>query len=700
MDPLDDLPFPLDADVFSALLDPSEPGARSYLKRPRSASPPPIIPAYTSSVLPSSATAQIIDEFVFGAPPAFDTGPSIAVPGTGGPPQPNTEGPTNERVVKRRVVKPREDPPGAVVTEKSCKRCRERKVKCDRMFPLCNHCKERGEDCDLKDLFPTPKEEKKKVERERIKQLEKRLAELEAQLPSAAAAAPTSVPASNSSSSTGSIHSTPSPVLPLHALPPTAFALPSSGTASSLVLATQASPAFPDPFNVFLPYPKSDGSSSPGDSPPMLSSIGHTSLDWRLAVPQLEWSLTQNLCDAFFDSCCFLLPSFSYFMNKLVDSNGSYRLSNIESQFTDHDLRDTKELLSAGRRRQTACSKLVELAQLSSFNELEPKRARSLLRSALGQFKELQDLGGDKEKESLRKSFGFALYTADCLTSACSRRAPLISDIDLQAYFTQSGIVIPSLPSARLSPVLRNLLANAGTTRHSGFEGKFKTATHLIACWTAALQRMFLKAIGNRRHKSSDTASPAELLRFLVSPWPPLSLHGTGSSHVHEHDFVALAIRSDRDILDLNSILHQHLLEKGSEGPWKALREESESRVRRGLKTLAFYFKVYLTGADGHMIFHAVFQMEHNPDWVQMALQRVGETPGPKDETEEVSQLELSWFIEGLQHSCYYSPGAEKRLAELDPRFSTIGVETPPPAYQPEKSGASSPFRDFGTEKF
>lgn len=48
-----------------------------------------------------------------------------------------------------------------------------------------------------------------------------------------------------------------------------------------------------------------------------LSDIGHGSADWRLATPQMAKSLSQHLCDAFFTSCCVLLPAFSYYRVKM-----------------------------------------------------------------------------------------------------------------------------------------------------------------------------------------------------------------------------------------------------------------------------------------------------------------------------------------------------------------------------------------------
>lgn len=43
------------------------------------------------------------------------------------------------------------------------------------------------------------------------------------------------------------------------------------------------------------------------------------------------------------------------------------------------------------------------------------------------------------------------------------------------------------------------------------------------------------------------------------------------------------------------------------------------------------------------MIFHHTFQLEHNPEWTKMALQRVGDIGGPISTEEEVSEAELGW---------------------------------------------------------
>ncbi|KAL8277955.1 hypothetical protein RQP46_009587 [Phenoliferia psychrophenolica] len=309
--------------------------------------------------------------------------------------------------------------------------------------------------------------------------------------------------------------------------------------------------------------------------------------------------------------------------------------------------------------------------QMSIFVELKPKKSRSLLRAALGHYKDLQDSTTNQEdRMRLKKSFALAIYHGDALTSPSARKACLISDDDLRRYFDHTGIVVPNLPEMELTPILTNLFN--GQVTHS----MLKTASHLLMCWTCACQRMFARLV------TPATRSLSELAVAIPALWSSIDgtraaiqyietiifnagtelatphSHGHGPDrhgHIHESDYLSQAIRLDRDLLDLNSMLHTLLLGLPELG-LPALLTESASRVRRGLKTQAFYCKIYLTGVDAHMIYHHVFQLEHNPKWTQMALQRVGDPGGPVDETEAVTDVELSWFVEGLQHACFYTP--------------------------------------------
>lgn len=46
---------------------------------------------------------------------------------------------------------------------------------------------------------------------------------------------------------------------------------------------------------------------------------------------------------------------------------------------------------------------------------------------------------------------------------------------------------------------------------------------------------------------------------------------------------------------------------------------------------------------DTHMTYHNLFQMELNPEWTKMALQRIGEPGGPTNIEEELTETEISW---------------------------------------------------------
>ncbi|GJN89300.1 hypothetical protein Rhopal_002280-T1 [Rhodotorula paludigena] len=131
-------------------------------------------------------------------------------------------------------------------------------------------------------------------------------------------------------------------------------------------------------------------------------------------------------------------------------------------------------------------------------------------------------------------------------------------------------------------------------------------------------------------------------------------------------------IRLDRDLLDLLDIVHVHLATPAARDLEPAIQAESLSRVRKALRRRAYYLKCYVAGADVHMTFHELYQLELLPEWTKLALQRVGDIGGPLSAEEEVNEVELGWFIEGLQHSCYYHPLSESRLFELAPHFDPL----------------------------
>ncbi|SCV73437.1 BQ2448_7363 [Microbotryum intermedium] len=631
---------------------------------------------------------------------------------------------------KRKASKPRDSgEPDTVITEKSCARCRIRKVKCDRAFPVCNNCKIRNEECDLISLHPNDKmrvEDDLKVsmsaqdaaETERLNRMEERLIELELQFGSTV---------------------------------------------------ENETPREPDPVT----WTPASTSTSSGRSRPQTAlsgvegaQIGQRSVDWRLATPQLARSLTQHLCEAFFSSCCFQMPSFDFFrasmpqyqqVDKLagpiqvaiaafcavgarasphsvslapvVKVSGPRSAAHLRLNFLQGvlgiaaapDDGQSDPDLSAGTRRQSACqvlvaqahslcfdhglledvsletlAALIALTQMAAFSEFIPRKSRSLLRTAIAHYKELFETAATSARiTELQSSFGVALYTLDALIAAYSRRMCMITESDLHHYFAQASIVQPKFPRDSLLHAFGSILR----TTQSAEQG-VQLAVHTLACWVAAAQRLFARiaspplvadevdmAIRNLIQAVDDGRRGVEMLKRYI--------HETGLTHEHHHhhhnanhgpsetlpssvgsavataadhekDYLARVIRCDRDLIDLIPMLRSFVLQLPSPGlPMHA--HELTSRVRQTLKLNAHYAREYLRGADRHMLYHYAFQLEHTADWTQLATQRYDprDAKGPQSVEDELNADELKWLIEGLKGACYYTPKAEMRLQEM-----------------------------------
>ncbi|KAK4056861.1 hypothetical protein OIO90_002111 [Microbotryomycetes sp. JL221] len=383
-------------------------------------------------------------------------------------------------------------------------------------------------------------------------------------------------------------------------------------------------------------------------------------------------------------------------------------------------------LLSAGTRRQSACAAflrqahamsfenntaeetsveslaaLLALTQMSIFVELTPKKSKTSLRAAIDQYKELVDAANNEEdRAEIKKTFGFALFSADSWIAAFGRRAPALGDGDLKTYFGNIGLVIPQLPDNRMRDVLDNLLQQA---RQPKQQGMLRTIRHLTHCWVCVAQRKFARVAAPPTKSSQETAAGVRTLWQAIDQirtyiqmvlafvseidTDAFSPKQNKHEHSHESDWIAQFVRLDRDLLDLQNNIHA-LLNRSTGNDVDLLRDESDSRVRKALKTYALYSKLYTCGADGHMIFHQFFQLELLPDWTTLALQRFGSVPGPRSPEEEVTPTELEWFIEGLQLDCFYTPEAERRLAELSPRF--VQIEQQQDAFVPTFASPSA----------
>ncbi|KDE09871.1 hypothetical protein MVLG_00269 [Microbotryum lychnidis-dioicae p1A1 Lamole] len=597
---------------------------------------------------------------------------------------------------KRKASKPRESGDAdTVITEKSCARCRIRKVKCDRAFPVCNNCKIRNEECDLISLHPNDKismSAQDAAETERLNRMEERLMEIEQQL--------------------GSTGEQETPLEPVTV----AWSSPASMSTSSARSQPQTA------------LTRVEG-----------AHIGQQSVDWRLATPQLARSLTQHLCEAFFSSCCFQMPSFDFFRASIPQYQQVDKLPGpiqvaiaafcaVGARASPHsavlgiaaapDDGQSDPDLSAGSRRQSACQALVAqahslcydhglledvsvetlaaliaLTQTAAFSEFVPRKSKSLLRTAIAHYKELIETAVNAARiTELQSSFGLALYTLDALIAAYSRRMCMITESDLHHYFAQVSIVQPDLPQDSILNAFGSILR----TTPSAEEG-IQLAVHTLACWVAAAQRLFARiaspplatneveiSIRPLLQAVDDGRRGVEMLKRYIheaglthehhhhhgdgsnSETSPSSAGSVAAAEDHEKDYLARVIRCDRDLIDLIPMLRTFVLHLPSPG-LPMLAHEMTIRVRQTIKLNAHYAREYLRGADRHMLYHHAFQLEHAADWTQLATQQYdpNDAKGPQSVADEVNADELNWLIEGLKGACYYTPKAEMRLQEM-----------------------------------
>jgi len=114
----------------------------------------------------------------------------------------------------------------------------------------------------------------------------------------------------------------------------------------------------------------------------------------------------------------------------------------------------------------------------------------------------------------------------------------------------------------------------------------------------------------------------------------------------------------------------------------KELLQESDRRVRRALKLVAFNFAIYISSRDPHQTYHIVFHLELVPSWPTIAVQRYGARPGPDLPELELSSTELDWLENGLAVAAFYHACAEQRLKELrQERLSSTLQPLPMPRF-------------------
>ncbi|GAA5989890.1 hypothetical protein JCM11641_001962 [Rhodosporidiobolus odoratus] len=366
-------------------------------------------------------------------------------------------------------------------------------------------------------------------------------------------------------------------------------------------------------------------------------------------------------------------------------------------------------VLSAGLRRENAwraivdqatelCSKpevlqvptarnaktLVAFVQMLMLAEAKPKTARFFLRTAMGVFRDMQhsDLA-PSEIDAIKAVVGPTLFESDSRIAAFLSMPVLISDEDLCEYFDGTGVHVPDLAVEDLGPLLDDIFdpAKGPVTRV-----KLDHALALTGYFVCAVQRCFSSISAGRRssnrfletvprlwqHIDRAHAAVQKFHRRLVQ----LDYVPAGCDDHHSVDYdLLIGVRMDVRLLDVVHLAHEWLknqrnsasLSRQDLATLEELLATSERRVRKCLKLLAFYSKVFVDSLDKHVVYHLVTQLEALPDWATMAAQREGEMTdfGPLPAECALTEVELDWFTKALELACFFTPLAHDRLSQL-----------------------------------
>ncbi|GAA5965372.1 hypothetical protein JCM3765_004874 [Sporobolomyces pararoseus] len=374
----------------------------------------------------------------------------------------------------------------------------------------------------------------------------------------------------------------------------------------------------------------------------------------------------------------------------------------IENGNASHDL-----VLSAGVRRESAwraivkqatelCSKLevlqvpsvlnaqtlVAFVQMLMFSEVKPKTARFFLRAALGLFYDMQ--GGElppHEVDHIKRSVGSPLYESDARIAAWLSLPALISEDDLDDYFEGTGVHLVDLETEDLGSQLTALFDPA---RGPMSLEKGEEALKITNFYVCAVQRLFAKISSNRR------ATPTRFLASIESLWGYIDgAHAacqllTGAlrefamaqndSHHSAHHDLLIGLRMHERLLDIMNLSNEWLRSKRKDNLSPQDRNALESflgvsnrRVRRCLKVLAFYAKVFHDSHDKHVVYHLFTQLEAVENWATMAAQGEDEVDefGPLGSQCVLTETELNYFSQALELACFYTPLSAQRLEEF-----------------------------------
>ncbi|GAA5819983.1 hypothetical protein JCM10212_005636 [Sporobolomyces blumeae] len=611
--------------------------------------------------------------------------------------------------------------------DRSCKKCRERRVRCDRAYPSCARCKKRREDCSYgTGVFVETVEEGS--DQAKIAELEAKVATLETQLKQAQ----TSQTRSNGPLS--GLSSTFQPAVPINPLTVAALANENlAGVISHAVTSGLSS----DELAAL------DGLLRDQEQAPMFGMQERSGF----GGPRKDVAITCFLLDASTRACCTKLPGLHllrdrlpYFKANLHALEPPHRLAvvclcaigvrvtpnsslfGVRSVTKPDGSPAPSSFLAVGARREhvgkalaavaiEACwatgilkhrsydnlDALVGLVQYLIHEEGRADDARLFVREMVGMFLDIRhEEMSSNAPTRLNETNTTAVFLADAFVSSSCHKPSFITPLDLQDYFVSSGLQVPDLVNMQLGDMIEAQLGSP--LSRSAILGMLTSLNlYVFSC-----HRVFAQVANPRRPNG------ASILPFLRNLWSVLDQIHNAVQRLQQHlvnlssappgydddphaidHAILLAVRADNSLVDLIMLMHVHLTEKYSGSAFwpesdgddelERMRAESSMRVFKCLKLLAFYCQLYLASQDKHNVFHLLLRLEALGDWTSLVSLRIGSQNGPATEEFEATQEELDWFRSGLELACYYSPRAAVQLQKLNNARQHVG----PAPYRP-----------------
>ncbi|GAA5851206.1 hypothetical protein JCM9279_007484 [Rhodotorula babjevae] len=361
------------------------------------------------------------------------------------------------------------------------------------------------------------------------------------------------------------------------------------------------------------------------------------------------------------------------------------------------------------------------------WNELLPRRSRSLVRVALGHYRDLFDATSTlaspgavaAARTHLLGMYALPLLHQDATTSAYLRMAPLITDADLDEYFAPFAIPILARADSGEWSLRKDMLPWIDVDRLGGNDHKqLLTGGLVIYKWLAACLRWCAQMSCARSFSAPISARALDVLFGLISqihstiqvlqhhlthspsPIHPTCLGPDGDTCDQVH--LRWCARLDRETDDciwlaFATVGERMMRDEGERSAWGEAKDEEEGRqrggdeeervdlgwlqrcegqVRQGLKRAAFYFNCFVLSPDPHQTHHLALELELIPSWTFLATQRFTSSSssitspssrdgGPIHKADELSEKELDWIERGLEVASLYHPVAERRLVEL-----------------------------------